>query len=145
MRAAPVARFLSPDWFAEVARANDAPPPPGSPSAASDDLVLEQVVRDTPEGDVRYRVVVRGAVALIDPPVAQVAAEGMDPRPAPDLTITCDWTTAVELAQGILSAQAALLAGRLRVRGNLSRLTGRASALAGLDPVPASVRRHTTY
>ena len=80
-------------------------------------------------------MVVSGAVGLIDPPVAQ-RRRRTGPRPAPDLTITCDWATAAELAQGKLSAQAALMAGRLRVRGNLARLAGRAADLVGLDPVP---------
>jgi hypothetical protein len=49
------------------------------------------------------------------------------------------------MAQGLLSAQAALLEGRLRVKGDLARLSGRAADLAGLDPVPDAVRRQTTY
>ena len=52
-----MARFLSSEWFDEVATC--APQPPtdesGNPEA---DLVLEQVVRDTSDGEVRYRVVV---------------------------------------------------------------------------------------
>jgi hypothetical protein len=61
------------------------------------------------------------------------------------LTIACDWATAAALAQGQLSAQAALMAGRLRVRGSLSRLSGWAVELIGLDPVPPDIRRRTTY
>jgi hypothetical protein len=136
MRAASVARFLSAEWFTEVARQS-----PARPEAAPDppSLVLEQVVRDGPDGVVRYQVVVTADGAYIEPP-SKVGS-----GPAPDLTIACDWTTAIGLAQGTLSAEAALMEGRLRVSGNLARLSGRAADLVGLDPVPDPVRRQTTY
>jgi hypothetical protein len=146
MRAVSVARFLSPEWFGEVARHSHDPHgqdrrSPNSPAESPDQplLVLEQVVRDGPDGDVRYRVVVTEGGAYIEPP------SNLDFRPAPDLTIACDWSTATGLAQGTLSSQAALMAGRLRVSGNLARLSGQAAHLVGLDPVPESVRRQTTY
>src|SRR5262249_32858572 len=104
-------------------------------------LVLEQVVHGTPDGEVRYRVVARDRTAHIEP----VAATRNGPSAAPDLTISCDWATAVAMAQGRLSAQGALMAGRLRVHGNLARLSGWAADLTGLDPVPPEVRRRTTY
>ena len=47
--------------------------------------------------------------------------------------------------RGRSPTQAALMAGRLRVSGNMARLSGRAADLVGLDPVPESVRRQTTY
>jgi hypothetical protein len=131
-----MARFLSPEWFAEVA-----PDGPGSPAVALDrrSLVLEQVVRDSPDGEVRYLVVVTADGAYIQPP------SNAGTRPMPDLTISCDWSTATELAQGKLAAQAALMEGRLRVSGNLARLSGQAANLVGLDPVPDPIRRRTTY
>jgi hypothetical protein len=138
-----MARFLSADWFAEVAR--DGPPGPAGTSSAgakhAEQLVLEQVVHGTPDGEVRYRVVARDRTAHIEP----IGTTHNGPNAAPDLTISCDWATAVALAQGNLSAQGALMAGRLRVRGNLARLSGWAAGLAGLDPVPPEVRRRTTY
>ena len=138
MRTASVARFLSPEWFAEVARQTAGPAgrwPPDQPS-----LVLEQVVRDGPEGEVRYQVVVNASGAYIEPP------SHLDSRPAPDLTIVCDWSTATGLAQGTLSAQSALMEGRLRVSGNLARLvrpggpSGRPRPRAGARPAT-----RTTY
>ena len=56
-----------------------------------------------------------------------------------------DWATASALAQGRLSAQAALMAGRLRIRGSLARLSNWSAGLAGVDPVPPDVRQRTTY
>jgi hypothetical protein len=131
-----VARFLSPEWFSEV-EAESAP----EPSAPDDDpegtLVLEQVVTGTPYGEVRYRVAAGGGRARIEP-------SGHGERAA-DLTITCDWPTASSIAQGTLSTQTALTEGRLRVRGSLVRLARGAGGLSGLDPVPAEVRKTTTF
>jgi hypothetical protein len=97
--------------------------------------VVEQVVTGTPDGEVRY-VVVGGASPRIE--TGPAGAE-------PDLTFTVDWPTACAVAQGGISAQQALTDGRLRVRGNLSRLAGRLADLNGIDPVPPEVRRTTTY
>jgi len=126
-----MARFLSPQWFEEATT------PPTAPAGAGDPLILEQVVKDTPDGEVRYFVVAHDGVARIEPP-------GSDPGP-PHLTITTDWETASAIARGELAAQSALVEGRLRVRGNLAVLAGHASGLAGLDAVPAAVRETTTY
>jgi hypothetical protein len=123
-----MARFLSPAWFDEL------PPPPTDPSEA--DLVVEQVVNGTPDGDVRYQVGVTGAAAYVHHPTR--------PHDA-DLTITADWPTAAAIAKGELSTQAALMSGRLRVHGNLAHLAGRAADLVGVDPIPDDVRRRTTY
>jgi hypothetical protein len=137
-----MARFLSPEWFAEVARLGP-PRPAVAPGGGTADLVLEQVVQNGPDGEVRYRVVVAAGSAYIEGPAAAVRANGA-PVP-PDLTITCDWATATAMAQGELSTHAALLAGRLRVKGDMARLSGRSAVLTGLDPVPVQVRRQTTY
>jgi hypothetical protein len=137
-----MARFLSTEWFAEVARS--APTGSTPPAAAQPDeprLVLEQLVRDTPDGEVRYRVIVTGRTARIEPPPLPADGGAL----VPDLTIASDWATARDLAQGQISAQAALMAGRLRVRGSWARLSGWGAGLAGLDPVPPDVRRRTTY
>lgn len=131
-----MARFLSSEWFDEVARHTPATPPPAG-AAPRDRLVMRQIVQGTPEGEVSYHVVVESGEARISPP-------GTDAGPA-DLTITTTWETAVALAQGKMPAQAALVEGRLRVRGNLATIGTAAGGLAGLDPVPVEVREATTY
>jgi SCP-2 sterol transfer family len=142
-----VARYLSAEWFEEVAAERPAPPPTGAQDDTRD-LLLEQVVRGTPDGEVRYRVAVRAGAAHIEAqphrPANGTTPGQSDPAP-PDLIITCDWPTAIALAQGELASQTALMEGRLRIKGNLARVTGRAGDLIGLDPVPESVRRRTTY
>jgi hypothetical protein len=129
-----VARFLSSEWFDELA-AGSAPLPPETDAGS---LVIEQVVEGTPDGDVRYRVIVRAGQARVE------RGQGGG-APAVDLTITADWVTACAIAQGTLSTQRALMEGRLRVRGSTSRLSGHESDLVGLDPVPPEVRDRTTY
>jgi hypothetical protein len=123
-----VASYLSPAWFDEVAAA--AGTVEGAP-----DLVLQQVVLGGPEGDVRYRVEVRGLRATLS-----VGTTG-----DPDMTFTSDYGTAAAIACGELSTQAALLEGRIRVAGNPVQLAERHGDLSSLDPVPASVRSGTTY
>ena len=126
-------RFLSPEWFAAVEQqtTGDAATDPVGPP----DFVIDQVIRDTPDGEIRYRIEVAGTTARITTP------DG-DP---PDLTITADWPTATAIAKGELATTGALMSGRLRVRGNMVRLAGRAPDLLGIDPIPPEVRRQTTY
>jgi len=52
---------------------------------------------------------------------------------APDVTFTQDRATAEAIADGALSAGAALTAGRLTVRGATARLTEHREALARID------------
>lgn len=132
-----MARYLSPEWFDQVAQRAIAQAAGDVDDPHNDRLVLRQVVIDTPGGDVEYHVVVAAGTARIFPP-------GCDPGRV-DLTITTDWGTASAIAQGTLAAQAALIAGKLRVKGNLATVSRHAASLAGLDPVPATVRSQTTY
>ncbi|HWE56051.1 MAG TPA: SCP2 sterol-binding domain-containing protein [Acidimicrobiales bacterium] len=137
-----MARFLSAEWFASVTSAGpptatvvtaaDGPP---TESPESPGLVIEQVVTATPDGTVVYRIAVAGGQARIVWPVPPDA-------PPADLRISSEWATAVAVAQGQLSAQRALMQGRLRVSGRPGGLSAPAPAI---DPVPAEVRSATTY
>ncbi len=125
-----MARYLSAEWFASAAPSDPLPEPV--------QLVLEQVVRDTPDGTVVYRVEVAGSHARIVWPVPEDA-------PPTDLRISTDWPTAVSVARGDLSTQRALMEGRLRVSGSPDRLGDVSSSLEGVDAVPDQVRRETTF
>jgi hypothetical protein len=128
-----VARYLSDEWFAQVTATGAAGNGEEDPAI----MVLEQVVEGTPSGRVAYRVAVGKEHARIVWPLPADA-------PSADLRFSCDWTTAVAMAKGDLSAQRALMEGRLRVKGSPARLASEAVP-AGLDPVPAPVRAATTY
>jgi hypothetical protein len=122
-------RFLSPEWFVQAVTQR--------PSGDSDLLAIDQVVTDTPYGEVRYRVVVGDGWAgvLLPGPEAD----------QPDLTLTTSWPTACALAQGRLSTQRGLLEGLVQVAGNITRLDVDSSRLGGLDPLPPGIRDITTY
>ena len=130
-------RFLSEEWFAAVREQTNETRTARSDGREPDPLVLEQVVTGSPDGDVRYLVIIENGAARI--------STTSSPDDNADLTITCAWETATAIAKGELSSQTALMQGKLRVRGNLSKLSGRAGDLAGLDPVPEPVRRTTTF
>jgi len=128
-----MAEFLSAAWIAEL----DAAARAAADVVADPPFVVEQVVRDTGAGEVRYRVRVGPEGASV-----HVASERSDPS---DLTLVTDRETAGELHRGRLRAQDALARGSLKVRGRPEVLAGRAELLARLDAVFAQVRAGTTF
>jgi len=126
-----MAEFLSPAWIAELdaaARAADDLSVDGS-------LVIGQVVRGEPGGDVAYQVRFASTGATV-----VIAA----PEPA-DVTLITDRATARALHEGSQRAQDALAAGSLKVQGRPELLAARAELLTALDRAFASVRAQTTY
>ena len=67
---------------------------------------------------------------------------GLTVGPADDATVTfrCDRATAVDIQQGRTSAQAAFMAGNLRVGGDVRALVAHQELLAGLTDVLAHLR-----
>jgi predicted lipid carrier protein YhbT len=123
-----VARYLSDEWFHQLGARVGGP-------AAPADLVLQHLVTAGPEGDVDYHVrVASGAVTIWRGPASD-----------PDVTFAEDYDTAAAIASGRLSAPAALLAGRIRVGGDMAALIAHQDHLAVNDPIPAAVRASTTY
>ncbi len=129
-----MARYLSPEWLEQVndaARANEEL----ADVVGGVRLVLQQVVTEGPEGDIRY------AVRIEDGTVAVVPGDAPDA----DVTVTEDHDTAVALHRGELRAAHAFMTGRIRVSGNTQALLGAQAALHRLDAVFAGVRDSTTY
>ena len=117
---------LSPEWLAALADAGrraSAPPEVR--------LVLQQVVVEDDGVEVAYAVRIADGTVQVEPGRAHDA----------DVTFTQDRATATAIALGTLSAQAAFLAGRLRIGGDLSAVQLAARDLAALDDVFASARR----
>jgi hypothetical protein len=134
-------RFLSPEWFAAVRDAGRQKEEPDSSSVPT--IVMGQVVRDTPFGEVSYKVEVRdGSATLIGPDDRRYSRGGAQ---TVAVTITSDWTTACALASGTITAERALIDAKLRVRGDLDVLGSVAARLRGVDPVPAEVRARTSF
>ncbi len=135
-----MAVFLSDQWIAALASACDADRDSGAanPDATGERLVIEPTVRDVPgQGEVRYRV-------SFDASGCAVEAVGPD-GPGAHVRLETDYATAVALARGEMNAQAALAVGRLRVVGDVARLTAHAGALARFDDLFAEVRATTSY
>jgi putative sterol carrier protein len=126
-----VARYLSPEWLAALQAAAAGARPE---LAGSADLIVQHEIGGV-AGDVVFHVV--------------IGDEGINVLPGPadgaTVTFTSDDVTAATITRGELSAQAAYMSGRLRVRGDISALTANSAALAALDDVFASVRESTTY
>jgi hypothetical protein len=140
-------RYLSAEWVDAAARALAADT--ALKEATADvALTLEQVVTGVPagvaggpeegagDGDVRWHVAVdRGSVTLAAGP----APQGFDVR------FTTDYATAAAIAQGLLGAQQAFAAGRLRVGGDVTALGRHHRAFAAVDDALAGVRAATTF
>jgi putative sterol carrier protein len=124
-----VARFLSQEWFDELPAAIDDRDEP--------DLIVEVAVSGTPEGDVRYQVVVRGERA-------GVVCREAEFRPA-QVEMKSDYATMAGLASGQLSPLDALSAGQARISGDVGALSSRQSTFLALDMVPATTRATTTF
>jgi hypothetical protein len=131
-----VAAFLTPEWFTDLgAAATAAGPVPAL--APGERFVLGQEVHDVPgaDGPVAYQVVIEAAgLRVVVPPAG----------PA-DVTFVCDYGTAVDLAAGTTNAQEALMAGRLRLRGDVERFAAARDPLVALGDVFARVRAATEY
>jgi hypothetical protein len=157
-----VARFLSKEWFAELQVAGDnegrpggaGPAPAGAtPIAAKPvgpgDLVVDVVVSDAPEGEVRYQLVVDGERP-------RILSEESSFRAA-QVKLTSDYGTVAGIASGRLSALEVLSGGRVRLSGDVGVLSPRQSdpgglaaagglaALSGLDLLPPPIRTTTTF
>lgn len=124
--------FLSPGWLAaldEAARGDAA-----LAQATEDvDLVVEQRVTGTPDGEVVYHVELRhGRAAVVAGPASR-----------PSVRFTQDHATARAIAAGTESAQRAFMAGQVQVGGDLRALLDHQEALAALGDVFAGVRSRT--
>jgi hypothetical protein len=128
-----VARFLSPEWLAQMAAAA------GESEALRDaasglDLRVRQVVRGGPDGDVVYTVRLVGGTVTVVP--------GDGPG---DLDVVSDYGTAAAISQGALSPAVAFASGRLKLGGSVGVLAGHAGVLSGLGDVFGSLRATTEY
>lgn len=129
-----VLRYLSLDWIdalaAEVAASADM-----AAAAAEHTVGVTQVVSDGPEGTVVYHLQLTDGQARFGPGAAEPE----------DLRFEQDWTTAVEVATGVLNAQEAFLAGRIRLFGDPPALMANQPVFRALDSVFGAVRERTDY
>ena len=129
-----MARFLSPEWFAELAAQGAGP---AATASRRPDLVVEIAVAGLAEGELRYHLVVEGGQVR-----AVVPGKGAWP---PKLRLATDYSTAAGIASGQMSAAGALASGRAKVSGDTSALYTLAGHLSGLDLLPPALRAATTF
>jgi hypothetical protein len=133
-----MARFLSPEWFGEVGAAHsEAEVDDAGDNGGTAALVVGISVTGTPQGEVRYQVVVDGAQPRVLPPGAVF-------RPA-QVELRSDYATMAGIAEGKITAMDALSRGQARVSGDTAALSTDRPGLAGLDLVPPAVRASTTF
>lgn len=126
-----MARYLSPEWLAELDRACRDGRRRKAPAIAETRFVIQQLVSDGPHGDVAYHLCIDHGEVSVHAGVA----------PAPAVTLNQDYDTAAAVARGELSAQRAFMAGRLRVRGDLLGLVELQGSIAELSDDIGGVRR----
>jgi len=126
-----MARFLSPEWVAELAAAAE-----GVEVATDEDVTVQQVVEVDGAGEpVRWGLRVTGG---------RVAVEAGDVAD-PDVTLTTDRATATALARGEVAVTDVFMAGKLRIAGDLRALMRAGGILDDLDEAFAAVRERTTW
>jgi hypothetical protein len=132
-----VPRFLSAEWIDAFDRAAQR----ASQLVLDDDqsdLVIQHTVTSVPGADGPE---VTFHLRLTAGP-ARVAA---GPADDPTVTFSQDHATAIGVASGATSAQAAFMAGRLRVGGRIDELLSRQGPLAGIDDLFGDLRAATEF
>lgn len=127
-----MAKFLSPQWVTELDAALRASPLRAGDSEATLSYELEARGAD---GRVRSHHVTIG-------PDGARAANG--PASRPDLVLVTDEETAFALHRNDCNAQAAIAAGRLRIRGDLAAFSRHAATIATLSDLFPALRNATT-
>lgn len=125
--------FLSPDWVAELDRYLSSV---SAQAATSDPLALQYVV--TGVGDHHSEC---AYTIWIGQPCGATSGR-VD---VADVTFCTDYQTAVQIARGTTSAQAAFITGQLMVQGDVTALLQHAETLAKLDEALAMLRSQTTF
>ena len=129
-------RFLSPGWLQAFDDALRRAPALGARLAPNPIAIGQEISSGSDAEPVHYVVVLDGEGGRVE--------SGHEAPPA-DVTFVCDRATAAALARGEVNAQRALTSGRLKVRGEVDRLTAASSALAGLGDLLISLRENTDF
>jgi putative sterol carrier protein len=104
-------KFLSEEWARAVTEALNASEE-FQQAAANQQVKLQQIVTDAPEGGGKYYFSLEDGKAEID------LGEVIDP----EATLSQDYETAVAISRMELNPQNAFMQGRLKVQGNMMKL-----------------------
>jgi putative sterol carrier protein len=127
-------RYLSDEWITTVAQ-GIAHHTDITRLAASHPIRVAQIVTDGPFGDVTYHLVANDAgIEFASGPVTN-----------PDITFTQTWDVAVSIAEGSANAAEAFINGRVKFRGDHTKVIAAQPLFAALDAVFAAVRSSVDF
>ncbi len=104
-------KFLSQEWTEQISAALNSSAEFRS-AAASKAMGLQQVVKDTPEGEIRYYFSLEDGAASI----------ALGELANPDATVEQSYETAMAMSRGEIGASQAYMQGKLKISGNLMKL-----------------------
>ena len=104
-------KFLSEEWASTMTEALNSSDE-FKKAATGQQVKLQQVVTDTPDGEVKYYFTLDGGTADI----------GIGEATDAEATITQNYETAVAIVKQELNAQNAFMQGKLKVTGNMMKL-----------------------
>ncbi|HVL50706.1 MAG TPA: SCP2 sterol-binding domain-containing protein [Actinomycetota bacterium] len=101
-------------------------------AAKGHNVVLQVITRDFPEvGEKKSFIRIDKGAMLV----------GSGEVEDPDVTITQDYETAVELDKGELNPQVAFMEGRIKIKGNLMKVMSLQKLLQELGPATKHIER----
>ena len=119
-------KFLSQEWAEQISAALNSSPEFRS-AATSKAMGLQQVVKDAPEGEIRYYFALEDGDASI----------ALGELTNPDATVEQSYDTAVAMSRGEIGASQAFMQGKLKISGNMMKLMQLQGVLGAM---PAAVK-----
>lgn len=119
-------KFLSQEWAEQISAALNTSPEFRS-AATSKAMGLQQVVKDAPEGEIRYYFALEDGDASI----------ALGELTNPDATVEQSYETAVAMSRGEIGASQAFMQGKLKISGNMMKLMQLQGVLGAM---PAAVK-----
>ena len=104
-------KFLSQEWAEQISAALNSSAEFRS-AATSKGVGLQQVVKDAPEGEIRYYFALEDGDASI----------ALGELTNPDATVEQSYETAVAMSRGEIGASQAFMQGKLKISGNMMKL-----------------------
>lgn len=119
-------KFLSQEWAEQISAALNSSAEFRS-AATSKKMGLQQVVKDAPEGEIRYYFALEDGDASI----------ALGELTNPDATVEQSYETAVAMSRGEIGASQAFMQGKLKISGNMMKLMQLQGVLGAM---PAAVK-----
>jgi putative sterol carrier protein len=103
-----MAKFLTEEWIAEYKKLGGA-----LPNRPGKNAIIQNVVSDGPNGEVRYFQVVENGVTT------ELA---LGEHPKPDVTLAQTYDVALKINSGDLNPNVAFMTGRVKPKGNVAKM-----------------------